>query len=114
MADANDPITHGKFSLLLRGGPFDDLFDLGVAVFPAERGADPLEVQTHLDIEVLVRFRREVACMWIVDVGDSGQRDFEDVIVGCLTHPLLEAAVPAMKTFDRSLVRPRIGGRFGV
>ncbi len=75
------------------------MLTLVVTVVVLERGADAVQIQTHLNFEVVHGACRHVGRVRIKGRGHAGQKDLDQVVVAQLVHPLGKAVVAAAE-FD--------------
>ena len=98
LAHAEHLVVFRQPFVLVGGTAGNDLLDDGVALGSGlQRGSDSVEVQPHLDFEIVERVGRHVAGVRIVGGRQRGQEQFEQLVVVGLA-PALEERVVACAT----------------
>ena len=106
LADADDLVLDLEPAVLVGGAAGDDLLDHRVAVLAHQRGPDPLQLQAHGDVEVLLRVGRHVVGMRIERRGEGVQIHLQQLVAVDLVHPLGEAVVAPGQLVEGLLPSP--------
>src|SRR5690606_37742751 len=97
LGHADDAIGRSQLLALLRRTGRHQTDDLGVVVVALQHGADALEGQAHVDVEVLRVIRRHVLGMGVVDLGQGIDVVLEDVLAAGLIQALLLVGVALLE-----------------
>src|SRR5690606_37077410 len=97
LGHADDAIGRSQLLALLRRTGRHQTDDLGVVVVALQHGADALEGQAHVDVEVLRVIRRHVLGMGVVDLGQGIDVVLEDVLAAGLVQALLLVGVALLE-----------------
>ena len=111
LGDAGDDVVDLEAAVLIGGAAGDDVTDDGFAVLRFERGADAVELQPHLNREVLEILRRHVAAVGIEAHRHRGEEHFEQFVVARLVPAAGDALVALVETLERLVGRGFVVGR---
>ena len=81
LAHTNDSIVGPDGLGLFRRPSRDKAHNFRVFILRLEQGADALEGQAHVDVEVFARDRGKVLCVWIVSFGERIHKELIDVVL---------------------------------
>ena len=99
LAYAHNEVGGPQAALLIRGPGGDQPGHFGVFIIYLQNGANALERQTHIDIEIFSSPRRKVIGVGVVLLRQRIGVDLEDILSVVLPQPLELALVPSLERF---------------